>query len=121
MPRNEVRIGFTQWRSEDIRAEEPSRMLQVEDLVVDLDAHRVRRSGKTIKLGPLEYNLLCFLLSNPAEVFTREQLLASVWKTDASIGLRTVDAHISRLRRELTRYGHADPIRTIWKIGYVLG
>ncbi len=100
---------------------EPPRYLQFEDLIVDLQAYRVGRGGRAIDLGPMEYRMLCFFLCHPSKVFTREELIAGVWPTGTTIDVRTVDVHIARLRRALTRHGHADPIRTIRTVGYALG
>lgn len=97
------------------------RYLRFEDLVVDLQAYRVSRGRRMIDLGPMEYRLLCFLLRHPSKVFTREQLIDGVWPAGTTIDTRTIDVYIARLRRSLTRYGHADPIRTVRTVGYALG
>mgnify|MGYP001051946572 CR=1 FL=1 len=101
-------------------SDEPQR-LRFKDLLVDLDAYRVSRAGRMIELGPTEYRLLCFFLRHPSKVFTRENLIESVWPADASIDVRTVDVHIGRLRRSLRRHGQADLIRTVRSVGYALG
>ena len=98
-----------------------ARYLRFEDLYVDLETHRVRRAGQSIVLGPTEFHLLCVFLHHPTRAFTREQLVEEIRPTDRAIGLRAIDVHIVRLRRALTRYGQADPIRTIRTIGYALG
>ncbi len=95
--------------------------LRFDDLTVDLHAYRVSRSGGVIDLGPMEYRMLCFFLRHPSKVFTRQELIDGVWPAGATVDVRTVDVHIARLRRSLTRYGHADPIRTVRKVGYALG
>ncbi len=101
-------------------SDEP-RYLQFEDLIVDLHAYRVVRDNQTIDLGPIEYRMLCFFLRHTSKVFTREELIDGVWPAGTTIDVRTIDVHIARLRQSLTRYGHADPIRTVRKVGYALG
>ncbi len=84
---------------------------------MDVTAHRVRRDGRTVPLGPTEYRLLRHLLENPGRVFSREQLLERVWPHSEDIELRTVDVHIRRLRQSL---GEPDIIRTVRSAGYAL-
>jgi two-component system phosphate regulon response regulator PhoB len=80
----------------------------------------VVRSGRPIDLGPTEYRLLEFFLEHPGRVFSREQLLDSVWGRDIYIDERTVDVHIGRLRKILNPRGEQDPIRTVRGAGYAL-
>ena len=84
---------------------------------MDLAAHRVKRDGRTINLGPTEYRLLRHFLENPGRVFSRQQLLETVWPHSEDIELRTVDVHIRRLRLAL---GEPDLIRTVRSAGYAL-
>ncbi len=84
---------------------------------MDLTAHRVRRNGKALQLGPTEYRLLRHFLENPGRVFSRQQLLETVWPHSEDIELRTVDVHIRRLRQAL---GEPDIIRTVRSAGYAL-
>ena len=84
---------------------------------MDLAAHRVRRNGKAVQLGPTEYRLLRHFLENPGRVFSRQQLLETVWPHSEDIELRTVDVHIRRLRLAL---GEPDIIRTVRSAGYAI-
>jgi two-component system, OmpR family, phosphate regulon response regulator PhoB len=84
---------------------------------MDLAAHRVRRDGQALQLGPTEYRLLRHFLENPGRVFSRQQLLETVWPHSEDIELRTVDVHIRRLRMAL---GEPDIIRTVRSAGYAL-
>ena len=84
---------------------------------MDLAAHRVRRDGKSVQVGPTEYRLLRHFLENPGRVFSRQQLLETVWPHSEDIELRTVDVHIRRLRLAL---GEPDIIRTVRSAGYAL-
>jgi two-component system, OmpR family, phosphate regulon response regulator PhoB len=86
-------------------------------LTMDIAAHRVRRDGKTVRLGPTEYRLLRHFLERPGRVVSRQQLLEAVWPHSEEIELRTVDVHIRRLRLAL---GEPDIIRTVRSAGYAL-
>jgi len=90
------------------------------DLVVDRAAHRVKRAGKEIHLGPTEFRLLDYLMQHPGRVFSREQLLDAVWGSDVYVEARTVDVHIGRLRKALNEGVESDPIRTVRSAGYSL-
>jgi two-component system phosphate regulon response regulator PhoB len=90
------------------------------DLELDREKRRVSRSGQPIELGPTEYRLLEFFLEHPGRVFSREQLLDSVWGRDIYIDERTVDVHIGRLRKLLNSGRTTDPIRTVRGAGYAL-
>jgi two-component system phosphate regulon response regulator PhoB len=91
------------------------------ELVIDRVAHRVKRSGKEIHLGPTEFRLLDYLMQHPGRVFSREQLLDAVWGSDVYVEARTVDVHIGRLRKALNRDDNElDPIRTVRSAGYSL-
>jgi two-component system phosphate regulon response regulator PhoB len=90
------------------------------DLEMDLVAHKVRRGGATVALGPTEFRLLRHFLEHPGRVFSRERLLDNVWGHDSDIELRTVDVHIRRLRKAINQGGRADIIRTVRSAGYAL-
>lgn len=90
------------------------------DIVVDRVAHRVKRAGKEVHLGPTEYRLLDHLIQHPGRVFSREQLLDAVWGSDVYVEARTVDVHVGRLRKALMQDVDIDPIRTVRSAGYSL-
>jgi two-component system phosphate regulon response regulator PhoB len=90
------------------------------DIIMDLVAHRVTRDGKPVHLGPTEFRLLRHLMEHPGRVFSREQLLDSVWGKDVYVEARTVDVHIRRLRMALNGENQADLIRTVRAAGYAL-
>ena len=90
------------------------------DIVVDRVAHRVRRNGREVHLGPTEFRLLDHLIQHPGRVFSREQLLDAVWGSDVYVEARTVDVHVGRLRKALMRDVPSDPIRTVRSAGYAL-
>lgn len=95
-------------------------LLRYADLEVDLAAHRVRRGGKEVHLGPTEFRLLRYFMQRPGRVFSREQLLDAVWGRDIYVEQRTVDVHIRRLRHALNDDDRADLIRTVRAAGYAL-
>ena len=90
------------------------------DIIIDRSAHRVKRGGKDVHLGPTEFRLLDYFMQHPGRVFSREQLLNAVWGSDVYVETRTVDVHIGRLRRALTTEESLDPIRTVRSAGYAL-
>ncbi len=94
--------------------------LSYADLHMDLTGHRVTRGGRPVQLGPREYSLLRHFLEHPGRVFSREQLLNSVWGHDTFVELRTVDVHIRRLRMAINLADEADLIRTVRSAGYAL-
>ncbi len=98
--------------------EQVSQQLKSGDIELDREKKRVHRREREVHLGPTEFRLLEFLMMSPGRVFTREQLLNAVWGRDVYIDERTVDVHIGRLRKTLTRGKEADPIRTVRGSGY---
>ena len=109
-----ARIGAVMRR---VRPALAAEALEYAGVEMDLAAHRVRRNGKAIALGPTEYRLLRHLLENPGRVFSRQQLLETVWPHSEDIELRTVDVHVRRLRLAL---GEPDILRTVRSAGYAL-
>ncbi|MFC3079005.1 phosphate regulon transcriptional regulator PhoB [Phenylobacterium terrae] len=94
--------------------------VRIGDIVIDRVAHRVKRNGKEVHLGPTEFRLLDHFMQNPGRVFSREQLLDAVWGSDVYVEARTVDVHVGRLRKALNHGEAADPIRTVRSAGYAL-
>jgi two-component system, OmpR family, phosphate regulon response regulator PhoB len=90
------------------------------DIQIDRVAHRVKRSGKEVHLGPTEFRLLDHFMRHPGRVFSREQLLDAVWGSDVYVEARTVDVHVGRLRKALDVGESANPIRTVRSAGYSL-
>ncbi|MHA6267135.1 phosphate regulon transcriptional regulator PhoB [Aliiroseovarius sp. CAU 1755] len=95
--------------------------LTYEDIVLDPESHRVSRDNQDLNLGPIEFRLLSRFMERPGRVFSREQLLDLVWGRDIFLDSRTVDVHVARLRKSITRNGGTDPIRTVRGAGYSLG
>ena len=106
-----------------LRRASPERIaavLSTGDIELDREKRRVSRAGREIALGPTEFRLLEFLMESPGRVFSREQLLDSVWGREVYIDERTVDVHVGRLRKALNRGREIDPIRTVRGSGYAL-
>lgn len=85
---------------------------------LDLEQKRVMRSGTSIHLGPTEFRLLEHFMRNQGRVYSRDQLLDSVWGDDVYVEMRTVDVHIQRLRKAINITGEPDVIRTVRSMGY---
>lgn len=94
--------------------------VSVGDITIDRTGHTVERLGQDIHLGPTEFRLLDYFMQHPGRVFSREQLLDSVWGSDVYVEARTVDVHVGRLRKALKTAGGEDPIRTVRSAGYAL-
>ena len=95
-------------------------MLSYADIELDSVAHKVVRAGQIVAMGPTEFRLLRHFMEHPGRVFSRGQLLDSVWGQDSDIELRTVDVHIRRLRKAINLPGTSDIIRTVRSAGYAL-
>jgi DNA-binding response OmpR family regulator len=85
---------------------------------IDTAGHRAVVDGDFVSLAPREYRLLLFLLNNQDRVFSRKQLLLQVWDRDQSIGVRTVDVHVRRLRSVLEPYKYDRYLQTVRGAGY---
>ena len=92
--------------------------LEFEDIKIIKNEHKVYRGNIIVHLGPTEYKLLKKLMENPGRVFTRDQLLDSVWGHGIFIESRTVDTHIRRLRKAINIKGTKNFIRTVRSTGY---
>ena len=97
--------------------ERKTSILNAGQITIDMDRYRVTVSGKSIKLAWMEFQLLRYLMLNIGRVFTREDLLTSVWGHERHGHTRTVDVHIRRLRHKLGAQGSAC-IRTVNNVGY---
>jgi len=95
-------------------------MLAFSDLELDPAAHRVKRGGEVLHLGPTEFRLLRHFMEKPRRVHSRQQLIDAVWGMDKEIDERTVDVHIRRLRQAIDRPGSTELIRTVRSAGYAM-
>ena len=97
----------------------PTEKLGFGDVVLDAETREVRKDGVEVRLTAKEFDLLYFLASNPRRVFSRDQLMQSVWGYEAALDTGTVTVHVRRLREKL----EDDPSRptyleTVWGVGY---
>ena len=104
-----------------VRPSTVGQVLEYQDITLDSETHKVRRSDKELKLGPTEFRLLSTFMEKPGRVWSREQLLDRVWGRDIYVDTRTVDVHVGRLRKALMQFGGEDPVRTVRGAGYALG
>ena len=98
------------------RTNEPSNQLEVHGLTINLDKHMVRGAGGEIDLTATEFKMLTQFAQAPGRVFTRSVLMDVIWGQDYYGVDRTVDTHVSRLRRKLGRFG--EHIETVHGVGY---
>ena len=112
-----ARVGAVMRR---VRPALAGELLTYGGIEMDVDAHRVRRSGRAVQLGPTEFRLLRHLMENPGRVFSRDRLLDAIWPRDRDIDARTVDVHVRRLRKALNQGEEKDVVRTVRSAGYSL-
>ena len=99
--------------------EQKPTVLQIGGIRLDDEAKAVTLDGDPVALTPIEYSILRLLMSNPGKVYSRDELLETIWGFDYIGDFRTVDVHIRRLREKI----EADPanpshIMTKWGVGY---
>ena len=104
-----------------IQLQEPAskNSLTMDNLFINLDKYEVQIGGEEVPLTKKEIELLWTLAKNHTKVFSRDNLLDSIWGIDYFGDSRTVDSHIKRLRAKLDKYEHEKwDIKTIWGVGY---
>jgi DNA-binding response OmpR family regulator len=115
-----LRVAAVLRRSRSSYVSESSGILSDGDLVLDLPAHDASLAGRPLTLTAREFDLLAFLLQNPRQAFTREQLLEQVWGWDYG-DVSTVTVHVRRLREKVeTDPGEPRRIVTVPRVGYRL-
>ncbi len=98
----------------------PAPLLDLGRVQLDLAGHRILRDGVAVPLKPKAFELLSFLVRNPGQVFTRDQLLEKVWGYDYAGETRTVDVHVHWLRSELEEdAARPQLVQTVRGVGYV--
>lgn len=91
----------------------------IDNLVINIDEYKVTVAGHDLPLTKKEVELLWTFAKNKNKVFSRENLLNSIWGYDYFGDSRTVDSHIKRLRAKVDQYPHENwDIKTIWGVGY---
>jgi len=87
--------------------------IEIGDIHINKSSHKLLYSGKEIYLARKEFSLLYYLMTIPGKVFTREEIISTIWK-DAVVGDRTIDVHIRKIREKIG----SQHIKTIKGIGY---
>ena len=87
--------------------------IEIGNIQINKSNHKLLYSGKEIYLARKEFNLLYYLMTVPGKVFTREEIISTIWK-DAVVGDRTIDVHIRKIREKIG----SQHIKTIKGIGY---
>lgn len=116
-----TRVKVALRRVEKYKNSSDTTVLNVNNSIkIDIESRTVEAYDKEVKLKPKEYDLLEFLAKNKGRVFTREELLDSVWGDEYDGELRTVDVHVRRLRGKLDNENSSSIIETVFGIGYVM-
>ncbi len=102
-----------------VSGESDKKVLTVGDLTINIDAYTVFVGAEKVPMTKKEVETMWILAENPSKVFTRDNLLDSLWGQDYFGDSRTVDSHIKRLRAKLDKVEHPGwEIKTIWGLGY---
>lgn len=106
-----------------VEGKQKNKVLQVFDLRLDPTSHRTTIEDQPIEMGPTEFRLLKFFLSNQEKVFSRDHIQNAVWGANVYLEERTIDVHIRRLRKVLssvenTTINYADLVQTVRGAGY---
>ena len=106
-------------RTSMMQRENAQRTITVRDMQINLNNRSVVIGGKEVNLTAKEFDLLHLFVTNRGKVFSRENLLETIWKYDYLGDLRTVDVHIRRLREKIERVpSQPEYIFTKWGVGY---
>jgi len=103
------------------RANPAARAATLSGLQIDEDSHQASINGRQLKLSPVEFALLSRLAAQPGRVFSRDQLMSSIYSDYRIVSDRTVDTHVKNLRRKLEDGGSGhDLIESVYGVGYRL-
>lgn len=120
---NEVmaRVRAVLRRMARVEQKEEKKILSISNLTINIESYSVYVGAEKLPLTKKEVETMRILAENPSKVFTRDNLLDSLWGQDYFGDSRTVDSHIKRLRAKLDKVDHPDwEIKTIWGLGYKL-
>jgi DNA-binding response OmpR family regulator len=110
---------LTKLCQEQQHKQQPENHIIVGKLFIDNVSHKVSVEGKALDLTATEYDLLRYLASHPDQVFSRSQLLSSVWGYHHSGYEHTVNSHINRLRNKIEQNAtQPEIVQTVWGVGY---
>jgi DNA-binding response OmpR family regulator len=103
------------------RRRRPAETFAAGPLEVDTRTRVVSVAGVPLAVSQKEYELLLVLASDPRRVFTKDELLREIWNVRSGLRTRTLDSHVSRLRRKLrARDGETEFLENVWGVGYRL-
>ena len=94
--------------------------LSFNGIELDIRTREVKRHGHTIKISDAEFRLLAILLQNPKKIFSRNEIIYSLWEQPDKIDFRTIDVMIGRLRKAISVPNRIDAIRSVRGMGYGL-
>lgn len=94
--------------------------VEIEGLIWDEDQYKVSYHHQPIEMTPKEFGILGLLLKHPNRVFSREQMITTLWGYDADIEVRTIDSHVRNVREKLRKAGFPSEkyLQTVWGVGY---
>lgn len=115
----EVRARLTALLARASRELRPQ-LQRIGDLTLDVAARSVSVAGQPVELSAKEWNLLSLLADQPTRVYTKQELVREVWRTDWVGTSRTLDSHACRLRGKLADAGARNVIVNVWGVGYRL-
>jgi heavy metal response regulator len=95
-------------------------ILQIANLILDAEGHRVFRDKIRIELTPKEYTLLEFFMRHPGQIVTRTMIAEKVWDYHFDTGTNVVDVHVSHLRNKIDKDFEPKLLHTVKGVGYVL-
>jgi DNA-binding response OmpR family regulator len=99
----------------------PRERIEFGDVVLDGASREVAKAGRPVMLTAKEFDLLWFLASHPGRVFSRDQLMSTVWGYEAAVDTGTVTVHVRRLREKVeTDPAQPQHLQTVWGVGYRL-
>ena len=101
-----------------VSAEKKARVVEYDNLYINMENYELRVGGKVIDAPPKEMELIYHLAGNPNRVYTRDQLLDEVWGFEYYGDSRTVDVHVKRLREKLEGVSEQWSLKTVWGVGY---
>lgn len=114
-----ARIKAILRRAAQNNKEQNKKMIEIEELRLEMNSRRVFINNKEINLTAKEFDMLALLANRPGKVYSRDQLLDTIWGYDYPGDVRTVDVHVRRLREKIEpNPGQPEYIHTKWGVGY---
>jgi two-component system alkaline phosphatase synthesis response regulator PhoP len=110
---SKIKALLRRFKEEDL-VDVKDKIIQVDHLKIDRELYKVFINEKEISLPRKEFELLFLLASKPGKVFTRQEIMSTIWGTEVVVGGRTIDVHMRKLREKLNE----DIFKTIKGVGY---